>query len=183
MQETQVGSLGQENLKASQAALVVKNPALQCRRPKRCLFSPWVTSPGGGHGKIPWRRAWQPIPAFLPGESHGQRSLVNRAAKSQKQLKRLSTHMHTHTHASYGSSRSRDCPSWLPVVHQRVTQAISLHRSNYLHYIQCIHIGLGGIRQEIVSPFLKPLLLNHRLNLIHVFPQTFSRFLSHWPLV
>ena len=24
---------------------------------------------------IPWRRAWQPTPAFLPGESHGQRSL------------------------------------------------------------------------------------------------------------
>ena len=26
--------------------------------------------------KIPWRRAWQPTPIFLPGESHGQRSLV-----------------------------------------------------------------------------------------------------------
>ena len=31
-------------------------------------FDPWV-------GKIPWRRAWQPTPVFLPGESHGQRSL------------------------------------------------------------------------------------------------------------
>ena len=29
-----------------------------------------------GLGKIPWRRAWQPTPAFLPGESHGQRSLM-----------------------------------------------------------------------------------------------------------
>ena len=27
-------------------------------------------------GKIPWRRAWQPTAVFLPGESHGQRSLV-----------------------------------------------------------------------------------------------------------
>ena len=27
------------------------------------------------HGKIPWRREWQPIPVSLPGESHGQRSL------------------------------------------------------------------------------------------------------------
>ena len=26
--------------------------------------------------KIPWRRAWQPTPAFLPGDSHGQRSLA-----------------------------------------------------------------------------------------------------------
>ena len=46
-----------------------KEPACQCTRCKRCGFNPWV-------GKIPWRKAWQPIPAFLPGESHGQRSLV-----------------------------------------------------------------------------------------------------------
>ena len=34
----------------------------------RTQFDSWV-------GKIPWRRAWQPTPAFLPGESRGQRSL------------------------------------------------------------------------------------------------------------
>ena len=27
-------------------------------------------------GKIPWRRKWQPTPVFLPGKSHGQRSLI-----------------------------------------------------------------------------------------------------------
>ena len=27
-------------------------------------------------GKTPCRRAWQPAPVFLPGESHGQRSLA-----------------------------------------------------------------------------------------------------------
>jgi len=27
-------------------------------------------------GKIPWRRKWQPTPVFLPGKSHGWRSLV-----------------------------------------------------------------------------------------------------------
>ena len=32
-------------------------------------FDPWVR-------KIPWRRKWLPTPVFLPGESHGQRSLV-----------------------------------------------------------------------------------------------------------
>ena len=26
--------------------------------------------------KIPWRRKWQPTPGFLPGKSHGQRSLA-----------------------------------------------------------------------------------------------------------
>ena len=47
-------------------------------------------------GKIPWRRAWQPTPAFLPGESHGQRSLratVLGVAKSQAWLSGLA---HTH---------------------------------------------------------------------------------------
>ena len=38
----------------------------------RCRFAPWIRKiPGGGR-----RRAWQPIPVFLPGESHGQRSLA-----------------------------------------------------------------------------------------------------------
>ena len=27
-------------------------------------------------GKICWRTKWQPTPVFLPGESHGHRSLV-----------------------------------------------------------------------------------------------------------
>ena len=35
----------------------------------------WGLGVGCTVGKIPWRRAWQPPPAFLPGESHGQRSL------------------------------------------------------------------------------------------------------------
>ena len=42
-----------------------KEPTCQCRRCKRHGFDPWV-------GKIPWRRAWQSIPVFLPGESHGR---------------------------------------------------------------------------------------------------------------
>ena len=46
-----------------------KEPTCQCRRQRRCGFNPWV-------GKIPWRRKWQPTPLFLPGKSHGQRSLV-----------------------------------------------------------------------------------------------------------
>ena len=43
----------------------VKNPPVM----QETWFNPWV-------GKIPWRREWQPTPVFLPGESHGQRSLV-----------------------------------------------------------------------------------------------------------
>jgi len=46
-----------------------KEPACQCRRHKRCGFNPWI-------GKILWRRARQPTPVFLPGESHGQRNVA-----------------------------------------------------------------------------------------------------------
>ena len=46
-----------------------KEPACQGKRPKRHGFHSWV-------GKIPWRRAWELTPVFLPGESHGQRSLA-----------------------------------------------------------------------------------------------------------
>ena len=46
-----------------------KESVCQCKRHKGLGFNPWV-------GKIPWRRAWQPTLVFLPGKSHGQRSLV-----------------------------------------------------------------------------------------------------------
>ena len=43
-----------------------KSVSLQCGRPR---FHSWV-------GKMSWRRKWQPTPVFLPGKSHGRRSLV-----------------------------------------------------------------------------------------------------------
>ena len=48
---------------------------MQCRRP---AFDPWV-------GKIPWRRKWQPTPVFLPGKSHGQRSLAGYSLRGCKE--------------------------------------------------------------------------------------------------
>ena len=69
--------------RAFQVALVVKNPPAHARdtRDARLIL---------GVGKIPWRRAWQPTPVFLPGEHHGQRSLVGyspEVAKSRTGLK------------------------------------------------------------------------------------------------
>ena len=54
-----------------------KESVCQCRSCKRREFNLWVW-------KILWRRKWQPTPVFLPGESHGQRSLW--VTKSQTQL-------------------------------------------------------------------------------------------------
>ena len=78
-----------------------KEPACHCRRCRRHGFNPWFR-------KIPQRRAWQPTPVFLPGESHGQKSLVGHSPRrhSQKRLStracaraRAHTHTHTHTHS------------------------------------------------------------------------------------
>ena len=55
-----------------------KEPTCQRRRCKRHGFDPWV-------GKISWRRAWPPTPVFLPGESHGQRSLVGYNSEGHKE--------------------------------------------------------------------------------------------------
>ena len=55
-----------------------KEPTCQCRRHKTYGFDPWVA-------KIPWRRAWQPTPVFLPGASHGQWSLVGCSRWGEKQ--------------------------------------------------------------------------------------------------
>ena len=60
---------------------------LQCRRPG---FNPWV-------GKIPWRRKWQPTPVFLPGKSHGQRSLAGYSPWGRKKsdtIERLTLSLH-----------------------------------------------------------------------------------------
>jgi len=63
---------------ASQMVLVIKNlPANVGDRKDR--FDPWV-------GKIPQRRAQQPTPVFLPGESHGQRSLAGYSSWGRKKL-------------------------------------------------------------------------------------------------
>ena len=60
---------------------------------RKWAFSPWT-------GKMPWRRAWQPSPVFLPAESHGQRRLAGYSPWGHKEsdtTERL-THTHTQTH-------------------------------------------------------------------------------------
>ena len=52
---------------------------------KRCGFYPWVR-------KIPWSGKWQPIPVFLPGKFHGQKSLVGCGPGVARSWTQLSTH-------------------------------------------------------------------------------------------
>ena len=70
-----------------------KESTCQCRRHKRYRFNPWVR-------KIPWRRAGQPIPVFLPGEPQGQRSLAGYNLQCRKELDttKATQHAHQQTH-------------------------------------------------------------------------------------
>ena len=56
-----------------------KEPACRYRRQKRCAFYAWIMT-------ILRRRKWQITPVFLPGESHGQRSLVGYSPWGHKEL-------------------------------------------------------------------------------------------------
>ena len=66
---------------------------MQCRKHRRQSFNHWVA-------KTPWRRKWHPTPVFLPGKSHGQRSLEGYSPMGSQRVghdwatKRLSTHTH-----------------------------------------------------------------------------------------
>ena len=72
---------------------------LQCGRPG---FNPWV-------GKISWRRKWQPAPVFLPGKSHGQRSLIgySQSVGSQRVGHNRATSLYFHTLAESCSKLSK----------------------------------------------------------------------------
>ena len=60
---------------ASLVAQMVKNPP--------AMQETWVQSLAWGD---PLGRAWQPTPVFLPGESHGRRSLVGYSSRGCKEL-------------------------------------------------------------------------------------------------
>ena len=111
---------------ASQVALVVKNLPANAGRHKSCGFDPWA-------GKIPWRRAWQPTPVFLPGECHGQRSwwaailgvakswtwplLARRGAFPDHPIKNCSSlHCYPHSHCKSCESRAFVCLVSSPVL-------------------------------------------------------------------
>ena len=76
-----------------------KEPACQCRRHKRCWFCPWV-------GRI----QWHPTPVFLPGESHGRRSLVGYSPWGRKESD-TTERLHFHFQPVLGSPPLSQMPS------------------------------------------------------------------------
>ena len=67
-----------------QGALVVRNPPASAEDPRVTGLIPWV-------GKIPWSRKWQPTPVFLPGKSHGERSLWTTVCGIREEINKTMT--------------------------------------------------------------------------------------------
>ena len=86
-----------------------KEPACQCIRHKTREFNPWF--------KIPWRRAWQHNPVFLPRESQGQRSLVGYSPWDSSSVQ-FSRSLVSDSLQPHESQHARPpCPSLAPGVH------------------------------------------------------------------
>ena len=71
-----------------------KESTSQYKRCRRHRFpDSWV-------GKIPWGWKWQPTPVFLPGESHGQRSLLGYSQQGREESD-TTEHICTHTQPAF----------------------------------------------------------------------------------
>ena len=84
-------------------AQLVKNLPANAKRCKRHGFDPCV-------GKISWNRKWQPTPVFLPGKSHGQRSLAGYSPWGCKESDRTE---HTRTALDRMMNRESEQTPWL----------------------------------------------------------------------
>ena len=111
-----------------------KESAWQRRRCKRQGFDPWV-------GKIPWRRAWQPAPVFLPGESHGQRSRGGYSPQGHKELDGTEVTQHACMTVWSGPKanymvKNSECYSWKdkgsPIQSELLISQMTVKRSSEL---------------------------------------------------
>ena len=94
-----LSSIGTTDIVGFPLWLSGREPACQCRR---CRFDPWVR-------KILRRSKWQPTPVFLPGKSHGLRSLVGYSLWGCKELdvtERVNTTTNN-THSNFFPSMRR----------------------------------------------------------------------------
>ena len=78
-------------VRASQVVLVVKNPPANAGDIRNVSSIP-------GSGRSPGGRAWQLTPVLLPGESHGQRSLMGYSPWGHKELNTAKATEQAHSH-------------------------------------------------------------------------------------
>ena len=113
------------------------------RRCERHGFNPWT-------GKIPWRRAWQSTPVFLPGESYGQRSLAGYDPWGHKQtwLKWLSIHTHSLHICLYSI--------YTKIIYVHISKHIHMYTHVIYHNIYVIGPNFHNLVSEVLLPPFYP---------------------------
>ena len=111
---------------------VVKNLPLSWR-PR---FNSWAE-------KIPWRRAWQPTPVFLTGESHRQRSLFGYSPLGRKETDTTEWLTHTQDSVQVFELHSSTMIQWL-----KWTRANKLP-----HYTSNKNYSCISIQYEVITCF------------------------------
>ena len=103
-------------------------------------FDPW-------DGKIPWGRKWHPTPVFLPGKSHGWKSLVGCSPRGHKELD-MTEWLHFHFSLSLSGtieSKINMCPEMIVILLYKKDPATSctfillplkMYIFNYYEYIE-----------------------------------------------
>ena len=105
-----------------------KEATCQCRR---CRFEPWV-------GKSPWRREWQSTPIFLPGKSHGQRSLAGYGSWDCKELD--TTEHHPAGEGNLSEDLSGFCPIRMTISHfKKIIHLLGCAGSVPAHQVFSLH--------------------------------------------
>ena len=110
----------------------VKCLCLQCGRPR---FDPWVR-------KILWRRIWRPTPVFLPGKSHGQRSVVGYIPWGHKE-----SDMTEQLHFNSSSSRVGLLRGlgWVENLH-----SFNMVSGNLMSFCDSFNLAPGGLLEELL---------------------------------
>ena len=102
----------------------------QWRRPE---LDPWVR-------KTPWRRAWQPTPVFLPGESDGQRSLADYSPWNKKRVEPVATKQQ---HLMDTGLTNLTVSTFFAWVDRKLRTQITAHF--WLMWRTCVHLSLSSL--------------------------------------
>ena len=119
--------------RASQVALVVKNSPANAG--DRCGFNPWVR-------KIPWKRAWQPTPVFLPRESPwAEQPGGPQSIRLQRVRHNWCDLACMHTYGPFPLEPPLPPPSPpTPLGCRRVLALVSLHHTLNSHWLFVLHM-------------------------------------------
>jgi len=127
-------------------------------------------------GKIPWRKKWQPTPVFLPGKSHGHRSLVgySRGSKESHITEWLSTHTLKYIQTSYGVQLGVWKPSRIQTSIYHGPEFLSV--TIFLFFFKCLKFLLFLSQMLSRNWVISRILSFHKINLIALthffFPKT-----------